>query len=201
MKNKLILLLSVLLSSCTGTDKNTEVEEYLEEELVSTDIVKKHFYDSSFGYYNVNLNSLEFLFDKDLQYFKASPADTYLKRIRKNSASVEIFYYKIVDTTSFYSIIYYSRGEYEQSFDLVNYTKSNELIDNYPLVEIYGDDIYMNYSKIVVKTDSSVIKREFQSHLIDYDSASGRSNEIVDKDLKISLLIKKSGEITVDSIQ
>lgn len=192
-----MFMVILTLASC---QKQTSTKN-LDEIDTTVKIKERKFYDHKLGFENVNLQSLNELAIKNIDSLEAFANDPYLLKFREFSSSAQLFYYKIIDTTQYNSLIYYQRGEYEQSFDIVNFDKDNNIIDSHQLVATYGDAEYLIFSNIEVKNDSTLFKIEFESHFTDYDSLTGISIEVLDKEINLVLNLKADGRIVIDTIR
>ena len=118
----------MLIFSCT---KNQHYELGITLDNIDTvfTLPFNKFYIHEIGYRNLQFNDFYDFSDKKLELAKVNSNDPFLKEIRKNSSSVEAFYYAVIDTTKYYSVTYYTQGDYEQCYSIVNYSKNGKIID------------------------------------------------------------------------
>lgn len=125
------------------------------------------------------------------------------RKIKPFNRYPEYFYYSVLDTTSYYSVLYYYTAPYESCLTLVNYTKSGKYIDSQDLISYGGDeDYYQSNGKFL--NDSTYIKQYEEGRYL-YDNLGQlkgkvQSGESVIKKHTIELIIQKKGRIKVDTL-
>lgn len=118
------------------------------------------------GFEKAILTNIETVNHLQFKGHEADSLDPFLLETRNgiefSSSSIELYYYALLDTTDYYSVIYFSFNEAnEQCYDLVNYTKNYKIIDFYRGLSCFAGDEDFFYETIgEFLNDSIIIQRE-----------------------------------------
>ena len=164
-----------------------------ESSIKNIDININRFYIKEIGYKNFNLIKLNNINIDNLNRID-SVFESQIKNKYTNGNKVrEYYYYSVLDTTKYYSIVLYRYHEYYKSFEVFNILKSGNIIDSETLFLSGGDGeyFYETESKFV---NDSIIKQESKEGYYSYDPDS----LIIDKSEKSIIRLKSTGEILVN---
>ena len=163
-----------------------------ESSIKNIDINISRFYIKEIGYKNFNLIKLNNINIDNLNRID-SVLESQIKNKYTNGNKVrEYYYYSVLDTTKYYSIVLYRYHEYYKSFEVFNILKSGNIIDSETLFLSGGDGeyFYETESKFV---NDSIIKQESKEGYYSYDPDS----LIIDKSEKSIIKLKSTGKILV----
>jgi hypothetical protein len=116
-----------------------------------------------------------------------------------------------MDTTNYYSYVYFYLTDYVKSFILINYDKKGKYIDDVTISSLYGDGGGFDYSEGEFDSDSVIIRvdeggynkseendiaPEFKINKIDENDSI-----IFTSRSKYKILLKKDGHIQIDTLR
>ena len=109
----------------------------------------------------------------------------------------EYYYYSVLDTMNYYSIVLYRYHEYNSSFEIFNISKFGKIIDSKTLFSSGGDagDFYKTESNFV--NDSIIEELSIEGHYL-YDEQL--DTLIIDREVKSIIILKSTGEILTNPI-
>jgi len=129
---------------------------------------------------------------------------------REHCLSSEYYYYSIIDTTNYYSHVYFYFHDYERAFVLVNYDKNGKYIDDVVISSEGGDAGYFYHSDGIFINDSAIIRSDDEGYDREFD-IEPEYNELkkVDENdsimfvgrCKLKIGLKKDGRISIDTLQ
>ena len=109
----------------------------------------------------------------------------------------EYYYYSVLDTMNYYSIVLYRYHEYYSSFEIFNISKIGKIIDSKTLFSSGGDagDFYKTESIFV--NDSIIEELNIEGY---YLSDEQLDTLIIDKEVKSIITLKYTGKILTNPI-
>ncbi|AZQ42777.1 hypothetical protein [Nonlabens ponticola] len=202
MMRRLIVFIALIAFLISCKETSTTPENTVEETSTVQNFrpVEQNFLYREFQLDSLNQKSLESLYDMNLSNNVVAENDPYLKQNRKFSSSVELFYYPYDSLPRYESIIYYLKGEYVRSFDLVNYNYDGEIISHYELIDSYGDGGFYVYSELETKDTDRYKKTIYEGKLLIYDSINDQSSFYHNDTTQVIIDLKKNGIINADTI-
>lgn len=156
---------------------------------------KSKFFIQDLNYRDFSLEKLSVVSYSKLQLVDFSD-EIYIEE-RKYCSSSEFYYYSILDTTNYYSYVYYYFKDYVTAFVLVNYDKKGNYIDDVLLSSISGDAGFFEYCEGMFVNDSTFVRIDMEGENIGDEKSS------VDSIINMSrykIKLKKEGHILVDTL-
>ena len=180
----------------------------------STQIDKDKFFIKELNYRDFSLQKLmDIGFDEDLAllyHFRYDTISVNLKLVdsldyiyvkeRKHCSSSEFYYYSVIDTTNYYSYVYFYYKDYVKAFVLVNYDKSGKYIDDVVISSFSGSDGFFSDTDGVFINDSVIIRTDREGNY-EWIQEKDTAYEIVESEIKLKILVKKDGHIHTDTIR
>jgi hypothetical protein len=113
-------------------------------------------------------------------------------------SSAEYYYYSIIDTTNYYSYVYFYFAEYEQAFLLINYDKNGKYIDDVTISSLSGDAGYFFNSDGLFVNDSVIIRTDTE---MGCDAYLQDAKDTITSIKNYKILIKKDGHIQTETLR
>jgi len=149
---------------------------------------------------------------RDFSFKKLSEWDTYIDKLqlvdscdyiyaieRQHCLSSEYYYYAIIDTTNYYSYVYFYFGNYQEAFVLVNYDKKGRYIDDVMISSRVGSE-YFYYNSDGVFVSDSVILRTKTDGFSEWICEESISKDVILDLMRYKIVIKKDGHIQTKNL-
>jgi hypothetical protein len=124
----------------------------------------------------------------------------YVKE-REHCSSSEYYYYAIIDTTNYYSYVYFYFHEYIQAFVLVNYDKKGNYIDDVLISSTGGDWGWSSYSDGLFVDDSTIIRTDTEEKIVEWTPESTIFDYTITSLIRYKIVLKEDGHIQKDTLR
>jgi hypothetical protein len=113
----------------------------------------------------------------------------------------DYYYYSIIDTTNYYSYVYFFFKDYVKSFILVNYNKEGTYIDDVTISSISGDWGYVFSADGRFANDSTIIQTVTEEKLVEGTSEASIFEYMITSLIRYKIVLKKDGHIQKDILR
>jgi len=155
---------------------------------------KSKFFIQDLNYRDFSLKRLSDVDYEELQLVDCTD-EIYIEG-RRHCASSEFYYYSILDTTNYYSYVYYLSKEYQSAFILVNYDKKMKYIDDVSISSYFGSDYDIGCLEGVFLNDSTIIRVDIAG---EYGGWNYKNDTIINLS-KYEIVLQKDGHILIDTV-
>ena len=161
----------------------------------SQQIDKNKFFIKEWNYVSFSLEKLLGLSDETDNLQLVDSCDYIYIKERQWCSSSEYYYYAIIDTTNYYSYVYFYFKDYVKSFVLVNYDKEGKYIDDITISSMSGDGGYFSSTDGRFAYDSIIIQTETEEEVVEGTPEASIFEPIIISLIRYKIVLKEDGHI------